>query len=93
MSAGYRQRAGEPLVELQSVVARETFGDNDLPIDTDLELDRGDIVASFDVRGHAPVLLRATDGRVSRFPRAWGTVTTADGRTGAGWMEWNRNGA
>ena len=93
MSAGYRQRAGENLVELQTVIARETFGENDLPIGTELDLDDGDVVARFDARGHAPVLLRATDGRVSRFPRAWGVVTTADGRTGAGWMEWNRNGA
>ena len=92
MAAGYRQRAGEPLVELSAVTARETFGDDDLPIDTELDVDRGDLVASFDVRGHAPVLLRAADGRVSRFPRAWGLVTTADGRTGVGWMEWNRNG-
>lgn len=91
MSAGYRQRAGETLVELQAVTARETFGANDLPIATELGLDRGDVVATFDVRGHAPVLLRATDGRVSRFPRAWGLVTTTDGRTGVGWMEWNRN--
>ena len=42
-------------------------------------------------RGHAPVLLRSSDGRVSRFPRAWVTVTTGDGRTGVGWVEWNRN--
>ena len=40
---------------------------------------------------HAPVLLTSPDGRVSQFPRAWATVTTADGRTGVGWVEWNRN--
>lgn len=92
MAAGYRQRTGEPLHELQAVTARETFGADDLPIDTELNLDGGDLVATFEVRGHAPVLLRATDGRVSRFPRAWGLVRTDDGRTGVGWMEWNRNG-
>lgn len=93
MGVGYRQRAGAPLVEASSVAARETFGDDDLPIATELDIDRGDLVASFDVRGHAPVLLRDTDGRLSRFPRAWGRVTTTDGRTGVGWMEWNRNGS
>ncbi len=31
MGVGYIQRAGEPLVELESVTAREEFGDNDLP--------------------------------------------------------------
>ena len=90
MSVGYSQRAGD-VVELRTVVARETFGDNELPVGTTLELAPGDVVATIDVRGHAPVLLTSTDGRVSRFPRAWATVTTTDGRTGVGWMEWNRN--
>jgi hypothetical protein len=38
-----------------------------------------------------PVLLRNdVDGRVSRFPRAMVTCRTDDGRTGAGWIEWNQ---
>jgi hypothetical protein len=38
-----------------------------------------------------PVLLRNDeDGRVSRFPRAMITCRTDDGRTGAGWIEWNQ---
>jgi hypothetical protein len=28
---------------------------------------------------------------VSQFPRAWASINTADGRTGVGWVEWNRN--
>ncbi|KAK7511811.1 uncharacterized protein IWZ02DRAFT_485138 [Phyllosticta citriasiana] len=28
--------------------------------------------------------------RVALFPRAWGTVTTSDGRRGVAWVEWNR---
>lgn len=91
MGVGYRQRVGEHLIELPSVTARETFGTDDLPIATELDLGDACPALTFDVRGHAPVLLRAKDGRVSRFPRAWGTVTAADGRTGVGWMEWNRN--
>jgi hypothetical protein len=51
----------------------------------------GEITATVEVKGHAPVLLTSSDGRVSRFPRAWATVTTADGRAGVGWLEWNRN--
>jgi hypothetical protein len=88
---GYLQTVGEPLVELQSVTARESFGENDLPTGTTLELAPGDVVADIAVRGHAPVLLTSSDGRLSQFPRAWATVTTADGRTGVGWVEWNRN--
>jgi hypothetical protein len=76
-------------VELSRVSARTTFADNGLPVSA--ELDYGDIAAGIVVRGHAPVLLTSPDGRLSRFPRAWGTVTTADGRTGTGWIEWNRS--
>ncbi|MDP9166436.1 MAG: ecdysteroid 22-kinase family protein [Actinomycetota bacterium] len=90
MAAGYLQRGGD-VVELMTVVAREEFGTDDLPVGTTLEVTPGDVTLSIDVRGHAPVLLTSTDGRVSRFPRAWATVTTDDGRTGVGWLEWNRN--
>lgn len=90
MAAGYVQREGD-VVELQTVIAHETFGDDDLPLGTTLEITPGDLVATIDVRGHAPVLLTSKDGRVSRFPRAWAIVTTADGRNGVGWLEWNRN--
>jgi hypothetical protein len=90
MAAGYVQRQGD-VVELQTVIARETFGDDDLPLGTSLEIAPGDTTATIVVQGHAPVLLTSTDGRVSRFPRAWATVTTTDGRTGVGWLEWNRN--
>ena len=38
-----------------------------------------------------PVLLRNDqDGRLSRFPRAMVECKTDDGRTGAGWIEWNQ---
>jgi hypothetical protein len=89
IGVGYLQLRGRPLVELQAVSARETFGDNDLPQATTLSY--GALTATIDVRGHAPVLLTAPDGRVSHFPRAWATVTTDDGRSGIGWVEWNRN--
>jgi hypothetical protein len=91
MGVGYIQHAEAPLVELQSVTARETFDDNGLPATTDLILQPGDLTAAVQIMGHAPVLLTSTDGRVSQFPRAWATVTTTDGRTGVGWLEWNRN--
>jgi hypothetical protein len=89
LGVGYQQQPDRPLVELLAVSAREMFGDNDLPRATTLSY--GDLTATIDVRGHAPVLLTAPDGRVSQFPRAWATVTTDDGRTGVGWVEWNRN--
>ncbi len=88
---GYAQQPGEPLVELQQVTAEATFADDDLPASTTITYDPGDVVATIDIRGHAPVLLTSPDGRTSHFPRAWAAITTADGRTGVGWVEWNRN--
>lgn len=90
MSVGYLQTPGAPLRELHKVTPESTFA-GDLPVRMQLSCAPGDLALTFDVRGHAPVLLTAADGRLSRFPRAWGTVTTADGRTGAGWVEWNRS--
>src|SRR5689334_11171684 len=90
MAAGYVQRAGE-IVEVQTVIARETFGEDDLPVGTTLEITPGDLTATVDVPGHAPVRLGSSDGRVSLFPRARATVTTADGRSGVGGLEWKRN--
>ncbi|NKE31800.1 phosphotransferase, partial [Mycobacterium tuberculosis] len=77
--------------ELQSVTADYSLGSDDLPVSTTLRLQPGDIEATVDIQGHAPVLLVAPDGRVSQFPRAWAKVRTADGRSGVGWLEWNRN--
>ncbi|HEY5842176.1 MAG TPA: phosphotransferase [Mycobacterium sp.] len=88
---GYLQRAGEALVELRTVEAREMFAPNGLPIGTELTLQAGGLVLNADVVAHAPVRLVSGDGRVAQFPRAWVSVTTADGCSGVGWVEWNRN--
>ncbi|WP_370329195.1 phosphotransferase [Mycolicibacterium hippocampi] len=91
MGIGYLQPPGAPLAELTTVSADAAFADNGLPISTSLTLQPGDLTVDVDIRGHAPVRLTADDGRVSYFPRAWAAVTTGDGRTGIGWLEWNRN--
>jgi hypothetical protein len=91
MGVGYVQAPGAGLVELDSVTASETFGADDLPVGTELILQPSGVTADVRILGHAPVLLTSVDGRVSHFPRAWATVTTGDGRTGVGWIEWNRN--
>lgn len=88
---GYLQQEGDDLVELTAVTARNDFADNDLPVATALSLTPVGVEVRTDIQGHAPVLLTAEDGRVSQFPRAWARVTTADGRSGVGWLEWNRN--
>src|ERR1700730_14072383 len=96
-SVGYVQDADDPdvgdvnVTELDTVESREAFDANGLPLNATLNLHPGDIAAKIEVRGHAPVRLTAGDGRVSQFPRAWVSVSTADGRSGIGWVEWNRN--
>ncbi|MGZ8801384.1 MAG: DUF7064 domain-containing protein [Mycobacterium sp.] len=91
MGIGYLQPPSAPLTELTAVSAQAAFGDNGLPIATSLTLQPGGLTLDVDIRGHAPVRLTADDGRVSYFPRAWAAITTGDGRTGIGWLEWNRN--
>lgn len=91
-SVGYAQRDGD-VTELHTVDSREAFGGNGLPRDATVTLEPAGIAAELHPAGHAPVLLTADDGRISQFPRAWATITTADGRRGVGWVEWNRNPA
>jgi Ecdysteroid kinase-like family len=90
-SVGYLQDADGNVTDLWSVASRESFGANGLPLNATLELEPGGLTADIEVRGQAPVRLIAADGRVSQFPRAWVSVSTADGRGGVGWVEWNRN--
>lgn len=90
-SIGYHQRPDSAVTELQGVASRESFGPNGLRLEAALAVDPGEIAAKVEVRGQAPVLLTAADGRAGQFPRVWGTIRTADGRGGVGWLEWNRN--
>ena len=89
LSVGYRQHAGEGLVELTKVEACETVWDGELPVSAAVDYDG--LIATITPAGHAPVLLTSPDGRLSRFPRSWGPVMTDDGRSGIGWIEWNRS--
>jgi hypothetical protein len=91
ISVGYLQRAGEPVTETTAVTAEATFADNHLPLTTSIVYEPGPVQTTVDIRGHAPVRLIGPEGQISLFPRAWVTVETADGRSGAGWVEWNRN--
>jgi len=62
------------------------LGAEDLPISAAMEL--ADLRLSVTPTSHAPVLLEAPDGRVSRFPRALCRFESPDGRSGFGWTEW-----
>jgi hypothetical protein len=89
MGAGYVQEATGEISELASAEALETMDADGLPGTTRQTF--GDLETTFEPAGHGPLRLTAEDGRVALFPRAWCRVSTADGRTGVGWMEWNLN--
>lgn len=91
MSVGYVQGADGAVEELQTISRTETFDAAGLPVGATLAFEPGGIAATVDIRGHAPLRLVAKDGRISQFPRVWATVSTADGRAGVGWLEWNHN--
>jgi hypothetical protein len=91
VSVGYLQRSGEPVTETTTVTADATFADNGLPLTTSIVYVPGPVETTVDIRGHAPVRLVGPEGQISQFPRSWVTVETTDGRSGVGWVEWNRN--
>ncbi|MBJ7331982.1 MAG: phosphotransferase [Solirubrobacteraceae bacterium] len=89
LGAGYVQDPDGTVTEISAAPADERLAANGLGATTVQTI--GGVEATFEPLGHGPLRLVADDGRVALFPRAWGTVTTADGRSGTGWIEWNLN--
>lgn len=88
---GYVQKAGEKLIEMTDVRATEKMAENGLGIHTTITMAPLPLVFDITPIGHAPLHLKANDGRIARFPRSWVKVKTNDGRNGVGWIEWNLN--
>ena len=88
---GYVQR-GEEVIEIGSVHATEVVAADGLI--TSAQVDVGPEPAAIEMAiepvAFGPILLKAPDGRISHFPRCMCRVSCADGRTGSGWIEWNR---
>lgn len=89
-AVGYVQRDGE-LEEVTRVGMEAEFTPAGLPTSAALEIEPGGLALGLEPIGCGAHLLRAEDGRESHFPRAACRVAAADGRTGLGWIEWNRN--
>lgn len=89
-AVGYTQRDGE-VAEIEGGQASETVADNGLITAARLVAGPDDLVIDVVPRAFGALRLEAPDGRVTHFPRAMATVRTSDGRTGTGWIEWNRN--
>ena len=88
MGVGYVQK-GDKLVECTDVFATETMDEDGLGVETTIKGAPLPLVLHIKPTGHAPLRLLSSDGKVTLFPRSWATVTTEDGRKGAGWLEWN----
>ncbi len=91
---GYFQRASAAtntyaVTEAADVTAETAFTPEGLFGPTTIRIEPGGHVLTLSPVAFAPVRMDAADGRVSFFPRATCRVTTADGRRGVGWIEWN----
>jgi hypothetical protein len=91
LSVGYLQQGDGELIELDSVETDEEVAEDGLIEHARIAVDRG--LPQLDVTPLAfgPLLLTAPDGRVTHFPRAMCRLTSEDGHSGLGWVEWNRN--
>lgn len=87
---GYVQRDGE-LTEVESVRASEQVADNGLITSARIVSGPEELAVDVEPVAFGALRLEAPDGRVTHFPRAMCRVRTDDGRTGTGWIEWNRN--
>jgi hypothetical protein len=84
---GYIQRA-EEITEVAAASCEEQVADDGLI--TRAAITSEGLRTAIDPIAFGALRLEAPDGRVSLFPRAMCRVSTEDGRTGLGWIEWNR---
>jgi len=88
-ATGYQQPAGGELTAVTRIERSQELGEHGFPTQGHMRLD--DLTLEIDPVAFSPVLLTATDGRLTRFPRALCRFTdTATGRAGVGWTEWNQ---
>ena len=86
---GYVQREGE-LQEIETVRAEQELGPDGLIAAAGIASAPPALDLHVQPLAFGPLRLEAPDGRLSLFPRAMCSVRAADGRTGLGWVEWNR---
>ena len=89
MAFGYVQQ-GTVVRPVETLEVTEVLGDEGLPRTATALIEPEGLCLDIQPVVFGPVMLVAPDGRVSRFPRAFARFTTADGRSGTGWIEWNQ---
>jgi len=87
-SIGYVQRPGAEPEGVAHAAVAPIVGPQGIPVGASLSIGGADFTV--DPVAWAPVLLRAPDGRLSRFPRAAARFVSADGIAGVGWIELNQ---
>jgi len=89
IGVGYSQPPQGGVVELDALSASEQVGEDGLI--TSARINYGELAVEVTPLAFGPLRLEAPDGRLTLFPRAMCELRAADGRTGVGWVEWNRN--
>ncbi len=87
---GYLQQ-GEKLEEITAVETLEQYGADSITTSARINARPVGLELEVEPLAFGPILLIAPDGRVSHFVRAMCRVTDGEGKTGLGWIEWNRN--
>jgi hypothetical protein len=87
---GYVQPGAEPVDQVEQLAMTEQLEAEGFPSSASVHIEPGGLDVEIEPLAFGPLRLVATDGRVSRFPRAMARFTLRDGRTGTGWIEWNQ---
>ena len=89
-ASGFVAHVGGDVANVDHFAVDTDLGAEGLPVSATMEL--ADLRLTVTPTAHAPVLLEAPDGRLTRFPRSLCRFDTAEGgddaRTGWGWTEW-----
>jgi len=87
---GYVQHPTGGVATIEVLDVTEELGVEGMPTAARARIEPGGLELAIEPIAYAPLVLTASDGRVSRFPRGQVRFTASDGRQGAGWIEWNQ---
>jgi hypothetical protein len=87
---GYLQPGDGSTVTITGLDVTEDIGEHGFPQTGRIAIEPGGLGIDVEPLEFGPLLLRAPDGRISRFPRAYARFQADDGRAGTGWIEWNQ---
>lgn len=88
-AAGYVQKDGK-LTEITGVRNEFDWQDNGLPGKLELHIQPGNLLVECRPIAQSGLRLLDPEGREAHLPRVMCTATTGDGRTGVGWLDFNR---